>query len=86
MPDLPTLTVSQAHYDRIVAAFVGDTLAEKAASYRAWLTNHLINEVERVETRRVEAEVSVERDAKMAAVRASLPPRQTYPPVGPPLP
>jgi hypothetical protein len=33
VPDLPTITVTQAQYDRLRAALPGDTGPEKAASY-----------------------------------------------------
>lgn len=89
MPTLPTLDVSQAHYDRIVAAFPGATLAEKAANYQAWLINELISEVERLEHERIQTTANQQISTAMAAVTASLPPRRDYPPrapMSPPLP
>lgn len=80
MPALPTLDVSQAHYDRIVAAFPGATSAEKASAYRTWLTNHLIDEVESVEIRVIQSEAALSMSTKMAALSANLPPRAPYPP------
>ena len=80
MPTLPTLDVSQAHFDRIVAAFPGATLAEKAAAYQAWLTNSLIAEVERLEHQRIQATATAQVIAAMQAVTDSLPPRKNYPP------
>ena len=85
MPELPTITVSQAHFDRIVAAFPGVTGQEKVAAYNAWLINHLIDVVEASESRAVEQIVSAERDKRMAAIRASLPQRQPYPPTSTPV-
>jgi hypothetical protein len=70
MPDLPTLTLAQEHYDRVVAAFPGANLAEKAAAYRVWLTNRLIDRVSLVESQRA-----------LNEVEASLPPRQRDPEV-----
>lgn len=75
MPDLPTLTLSQEHFDRVVAAFPGSTAAAKADAYRAWLTNRLIDRVESSEMSRIDAEVNATRAAAWAALRASLPAR-----------
>lgn len=94
MPALPALTVSQAHYDRIVTAFPGDTLGEKAASYQAWNINALIDEVSRLEGERLvvvnderRAELmallngaEAQRETSLAALRASLPAKVKYPP------
>lgn len=80
MPDLPTLTLSQAHFDRVVAAFPGTTMAQKAMAYKAWLTNHLISQVEQSEQSRIAQELLEQRLAAEQAVRDSLPPRQPYPP------
>lgn len=80
MPDLPTLTLSQAHYDRVVAAFPGTTLAEKAANYRNWLTNNLIDFVEVTEVRAIEDTYNAQKTAKIDALRAGLLPiRQPFP-------
>jgi len=69
MPDLPGLTgLTQAQFDRVVAAFPGATAAEKTASYKAWLTNRVINQVVEVETQRA-----------VAGIKASLPPMQPEP-------
>jgi hypothetical protein len=79
MPTLPGLDVTQAQYDRIVAAFPGATLAEKAANYKAWLSNNLIDEVERAEARKIEDAANLDKQAKLNALRESLPPRLAYP-------
>lgn len=79
MPDLPSLTLSQAHFNRVVAAFPGADLAAKSIAYRAWLTNRLIERVEASEARRVDAEANATRAAAWAAVLASLPPRVDEP-------
>lgn len=75
MPDLPTLTVSQAHFDRLVAAFPGATLAEKAKAYKDWLTNQLIDKVLESEAANVEIALQQERVRRRQEIIASLPPR-----------
>jgi hypothetical protein len=80
MPDLPTLTLSQAHYDRVVAAFPGATLGAKAAAYNAWLVNNLIDFVEAAEIRTIDAETNAAKIARMTALTASLPSHVPYPP------
>lgn len=75
MHDLPTLTVSDAHYALIVGAFPGANDTEKIAAYQAWLTNRLI---ERVEARLL-AQIAAQREADIANMRASLPPRADEP-------
>lgn len=75
MPDLPIMTLNQEHYDLVVAAFPGDTEQAKVAAYRAWLTNRLIERVEAQQLQRIAAQ----RDADIAAVRASLPSRSPEP-------
>lgn len=81
MPTLPTLTVSQSHYDRIVAAFPGATPTDKAVAYQAWLTNNLIDLVESVEAAKIDAQAQAARRAALDALIASLPPRQPFPPL-----
>lgn len=73
MPDLPTVTLSQAHFDRVVAVFPGTTLAEKADAYKAWLINHLIDRVATVEARKIQQSHANAAQTEMAAVYASLP-------------
>lgn len=73
MPDLPTLTVSQAHFDRLVAAFPGNTLAEKAQSYRDWLTNRLIERVQIVESRKIDEDSNKSKKIALDNLSASLP-------------
>ena len=79
MPDLPTLTVSQANFDRLVAAFPGATLAEKAVAYKAWLTNGLIDFAQAVEARRIDEEANTAKAQQLAALAASLPPKLPFP-------
>lgn len=83
MPDLPTISVSQAHFDRLVAAFPGATAAQKVEAYRAWLTNGLIDHVQQVEMQTLEAELNETRQQRQDALRASLPPRLPFPPSAP---
>ena len=71
MPDLPTISPTQAQFDRIVAAFPGATNAEKVAAYKSWLTNRLIDHVLHVESQK----------ASDAAI-SSLPTRQSEPDFG----
>jgi uncharacterized protein (DUF1499 family) len=80
MPDLPTLTLSQEHYDRVVAAFPGTTSAEKVAAYRAWSFGHLIDFVKSTEFTKISEQHRVQMEAAMASLNASLPPRPVYPP------
>lgn len=75
MPDLPVMTLSQEHYALVVEAFPGTTEQAKADAYRAWLGNRLI---ERVESRLLN-QAAARRDAEMAAIRASMPPRSPEP-------
>lgn len=79
MPTLPGKELSQAHYDRVVAAFPGNTPAQKAAAYDAWLTNHLIDRVMEVEAAAIQASQAAELDRRLAELRASLPPRVSSP-------
>jgi hypothetical protein len=80
MPDLPALTVSQAHFDRIVSAFPGATNADKASNYKAWLTNHLIDFVEMQESRKLQDAAQADMTTKLQALRQSLPPRINFDP------
>ncbi len=67
MPELPALTLSQAHYDRVVAAFPGGTLAQKAAAYKAWLTGNLIDFVHIAESRRIDEAANTAKAAELEA-------------------
>lgn len=80
MPTLPTLTVTQAQYDRIVAAFPGDTLAKKGAAYNAWLTGELIDFVRAAEVHVIDEETNATKAARLAALEASLPTRPVFSP------
>lgn len=70
MPDLPTLTVTQAQMDKITSTFPGATLAEKSQAYKDWLTNRLVDRVYLQERRKAED-----------AAQASLPQRVPEPPI-----
>jgi hypothetical protein len=80
MPALPTLNLSQAHFDRVVAAFPGANLTQKAQAYNNWLVNNLIAFVEDSEMRVINAQAAAARDAKVAELEVSLPPRLPFPP------
>lgn len=80
MPDLPTLTLSQEHYDRVVAAFPGATGASKATAYNNWLTNQLIDFVRSSEQKKIEDKFAIDKQTQMAAVDASLPSKLPFPP------
>lgn len=82
MPDLPTVTLTQSQFDRVVAAFPGKTLAEKASAYKAWLVMHLIDYVKTTELAGFEADLRTQLDAKVDELEASLPPRPQFPPGG----
>lgn len=75
MPLLPTINVSQAHFDRLVAAFPGATLEEKSTAYKAWLINGLIDEVLKVEGAKYASEVQAENNRRRNELIASLPAR-----------
>lgn len=75
MPDLPSMTLNQNHYDRVVAAFPGATAAEKVAAYRAWLQNRLIERVHTVEAQRIDLAAAIERQVELDQLAASLPPK-----------
>lgn len=80
MPDLPLITLSQAHYDRVVAAFPGADLAKKAAAYQAWTINNLIEFVANTEGTRLEQQFAAQKDAAFTAFLATLPPKLPFPP------
>jgi hypothetical protein len=84
MPDLPPLTLSQAHYDRVVAAFPGSTLAEKANNYKAWLTGQLIDYVFTIEMTAMRRSLDIQAQTKAAEIQASLPSRPAFTPLGTP--
>lgn len=83
MPDLPGKKLSQAHFDRVVAAFPGNTAAQKAEAYDVWLTNRLVERVQMVEARRIRAEMDVATTAALELVTNSLPPLQPEPDFSP---
>lgn len=80
MPDLPTLTLSQTHFDMVTAAFPGATLTDKANAYKAWLTNNLIDFVASKESTRLDAKYNADRDAAISNYLATLPPKVPFPP------
>ena len=80
MPNLPGLTLSQPHFDRVLAAFPGSTPAQKAEAYEVWLTNHLIDFVEREERNAIIAANRAAVEQQLKAVSSSLPARRPWPP------
>lgn len=80
MPALPTISPTQPQFDRIVAAFPGDTNAKKVESYKAWLTNHLIDHVQLFEARKIEEKAQADKTVALEQARQSLPPRVNYDP------
>lgn len=80
MPLLPNLgDIPEAQFNRIVAAFPGATMADKAAAYRRWLTNRLIERVEQAEFRRIDRATMARRDAIREEWATTLPPSQEEP-------
>jgi hypothetical protein len=79
MPDLPTLTVSQAHFDRLVQAFPGETMLDKADAYKAWLINRLIERVETVESIKIDMAAQQAKSEALATMHESLPDRVPEP-------
>lgn len=66
MPDLPTLTVTQAQADRIVAAF------GSVANYRTWLKEAVRDRVRNVEVEKIRAQSEADMKAKSDEVNQYL--------------
>lgn len=66
MPDLPTITVTDAQATRILNAF-GD-----AATYRAWLRQSVRDYVLSKEATAIRAEQQAKMDAAVAAINTEL--------------
>lgn len=64
MPDIPTITVSQAVADRIIAAIQGETgaatQAEAVRNYRKWLSKQLKNFVLEWERKSIDASTNAQ--------------------------
>ena len=67
MPNLPTVTVTDAQLAKCVAAFTD------AAGYKAWLKAALLDEVQRREARRLDEEHNAAKKAELVALAAELP-------------
>lgn len=80
MPDLPTITLSQNHFDRVVAAFPGTALAQKADAYKAWTIGNLIDFVYTAEARRIDEVANAAKNTELTALANSLPARPLFPP------
>lgn len=66
MPTLPTLTVTQAQLDRLVAVF-GD-----APSYKEWLRTELVKYVTEKEAEAIRAQAQADIEAKRGQVATDL--------------
>lgn len=67
MPNLPTLTITQAQLDACVAAFTD------ANGYKAWLKTAVRDEVLRREARRLDEEANTAKRDALAAMESELP-------------
>lgn len=67
MPNLPTISITQAQLDKCVAAFTD------AAGYRAWLKAAVRDEVLRREARRLDEEANTAKRDALAAMESELP-------------
>jgi len=75
MPALPTLTVSQAVADRIIAAFGPNmTQAEAVARYKEWLRRNVNAYVEEAELNQLRMGHQLEESQKRQEIAGSLPP------------
>lgn len=79
MPALPTITVSQTHYDRLVTAMPGSNSEQKTTNYQNLVLNGLIGYIEQVEMEAMEAAQMTARQAETARIQASLPARLPFP-------
>lgn len=66
MPDLPTLTVTQAQADRMIAAW------GTAAAYRQWLRSKIVEYVIDYETTQTDLAYKSQREADRAQARLEL--------------
>lgn len=67
MPNLPSITVSDAQLARLVGAF------QDAAGYKQWLKAALVDEVTRREARRLDEEANSVKAAALESLAAELP-------------
>lgn len=74
MPNLPTITVSQAQADRIIAAFgAGGTQAEAVARYKEWLRRQVNEFTKQTELLTLRREHQLAENQKLAEIQDSLP-------------
>jgi len=74
MPNLPTLTMSQAQVDRIIAAFgAGGTQQEAAARYKEWLRRNVIAYTEEAELMTLRREHQLAEQQKRQEIAGSMP-------------
>jgi len=67
MPNLPTLTLTDAQLAKVTQAFTD------AAGYKAWLKAALLDEVQRREARRLDEEHNAAKAAALESLAAELP-------------
>ena len=73
MPNLPTLTITQAQLDACVAAFTD------ANGYKTWLKAAVRDEVMRRKVRELDEAANASKAAALASVEATLPPADVTP-------
>jgi hypothetical protein len=77
MPNLPTITVTQAQSDRILAAYQAKygttTTTDTIAAYKAELTKHVVEVVMAYEAEVLRQQAIADRNEHLRTVAASLP-------------
>lgn len=77
MPDLPTVTVTQAQADRILAAFQAKygttTIAETATAYRKDLVRYLIRTVQQFEEGAIHEQFAADVEALRSDLESVMP-------------
>ena len=72
MPELPTISVTGDQFDRIAAAFPGETPEEKVEAYQSWLTKALKAHVTKYELDQLAKTHAEELAAKRAEINNEL--------------
>ena len=72
MPDMPTVTVTDAQLTRLLAAFPGANGAQKADAYRAFVKRNLREYVLLSEARTLDEQANVTKRDALAAIEAEL--------------
>ena len=73
MPNLPTISVTDAQLAKCVGVFTD------AAGYKAWLKAALRDEVQRRTARQLDEDANTAKRAALAALEADLPPADVAP-------